>query len=391
MAYTKVKPLMVASFPSSRLTGAFGAISGANLTGLTVIDTESVSSDPTITTNPSGGVGHTWLNKATGELFNCTNATTDNNIWVNIGSGTGDVEPYTFDAIGDRGVYTVYDRNQPAGVKHSTYISIPTTGNSTDFGDGSLIRNGPPGGTSNGTRGLVFGGYIYDTGTYRNEIDYITISTPGNATDFGDLVVIRSACGAAGNVTRSIISCGHGFSGHGSYTLTVEYVTPATTGNGTTFGNSTQGRTYVSGNASDTRALFWGGNTGAFFDIIDYVTIATTGNATDFGDMSAARGDRGCCGNGIRGLSAGGYATGLTENGIDYVTIATTGNATDFGDMGAESSAVGNVSNDTRGVIARNGSYSGRTTEYVTIATTGNATSFGTIDNYGGDASCSGD
>jgi hypothetical protein len=59
--------------------------------------------------------------------------------------------------------------------------------------------------------------------------------------------------------------------------------------------------------------------------------------------------------------------------------------------MGAESSAVGNVSNDTRGVIARNGSYSGRTTEYVTIATTGNATSFGTIDNYGGDASCSGD
>ena len=66
MAYTKVKPLMVTSFPSSRLTGAFGAISGASLTGLgDGIDTKSASNDPAINTNPSA-VGHTWLNKTSG-------------------------------------------------------------------------------------------------------------------------------------------------------------------------------------------------------------------------------------------------------------------------------------------------------------------------------------
>jgi hypothetical protein len=93
MAYTKVKPLMVASFPSSRLTGAFGAISGANLTGLgDGIDTKSASSDPAVTTNPAA-VGHTWLNKTSGELFICVNATTGKNVWANVGRAEGDVVP----------------------------------------------------------------------------------------------------------------------------------------------------------------------------------------------------------------------------------------------------------------------------------------------------------
>ena len=85
MAYTKVKPLMVASFPSSRLTGAFGAISGASLTGLgDGIDTKSASNDPAINTNPSV-VGHTWLNKTSGEMFVCTDTTAGKNVWVNVG------------------------------------------------------------------------------------------------------------------------------------------------------------------------------------------------------------------------------------------------------------------------------------------------------------------
>ena len=40
------------------------------------------------------------------------------------------------------------------------------------------------------------------------------------------------------------------------------------------------------GCASPTRALFGGGSASGNTNVIEYVTIATTGNATDFGDIS---------------------------------------------------------------------------------------------------------
>ena len=42
--------------------------------------------------------------------------------------------------------------------------------------------------TSNGSRGIFAGGQ----NPQKNEIDYITIATAGNATDFGDLTVAKS-------------------------------------------------------------------------------------------------------------------------------------------------------------------------------------------------------
>ena len=53
------------------------------------------SSNPTVSTNPSGGVGTVYLNTTSGEMFNCTNATAGSNIWTNVGDGTGGVPvPY---------------------------------------------------------------------------------------------------------------------------------------------------------------------------------------------------------------------------------------------------------------------------------------------------------
>ena len=50
-----------------------------------------------------------------------------------------------------------------------------------------------------GTRMCILGGY---TGAVINTIDYITISTLGNAEDFGDLASIAYSAGAVGNSTR---------------------------------------------------------------------------------------------------------------------------------------------------------------------------------------------
>jgi len=85
-------------------------------------------------------------------------------------------------------------------------------------------------------------------------------------------------------------------------------------------------------NGGPTRGVFVGGFDTANSNVMDYITIATTGNATDFGDLTVARRYINGCASTTRGVFGGGFDT-ANSNVIDYITIATTGNATDFGDM----------------------------------------------------------
>ena len=66
--------------------------------------------------------------------------------------------------------------------------------------------------------------------------------------------------------------------------------------------------------------------------MIDFVTIATTGNSTDFGDLTVTGQGVGANSNNLRGVF-GGRTNPSKQNVIDYVDIATTGNAKDFGDL----------------------------------------------------------
>ena len=107
--------------------------------------------------------------------------------------------------------------------------------------------------TGLGTRGIFGSGEA----PHGNTIDFLTISTLGDSTDFGDLTQDRRSGGAMGS--------------------------------------------------SETRGLFAGGQHPSpftFFNIIDFVTIASTGNATDFGDLeNKAYNVRGCSSR-IRGVAA---------------------------------------------------------------------------------------
>jgi hypothetical protein len=58
---------------------------------LTANNLQTSSSDPTVSTNPAGGTGTIWVNKANGKCYVCTDATSGSNAWTNISSGTGDV------------------------------------------------------------------------------------------------------------------------------------------------------------------------------------------------------------------------------------------------------------------------------------------------------------
>ena len=77
---------------AANLTGALPALDGSNVTGLASGQPVVINAaDPTTTSNPTNGVGTIWLNSTTGESYCCTDATASDNVWTNIGSGTGSI------------------------------------------------------------------------------------------------------------------------------------------------------------------------------------------------------------------------------------------------------------------------------------------------------------
>ena len=263
-----------------------------------------------------------------------------------------------------------------------TSIEIQSQGNAQDFGDLSLGRLGP-GGVGSSTRGVISSGYTQPTNANSNTIDYVTIATSSNATDFGDNTQARHESGSASSETRGLFAGGS----DPAFLDVIDYVTIATTGNATDFGNLTDGRRNVGGVSSPTRAVFAGGRddtpaSDTEKNILDYVTIASTGNATDFGDLTVARGRFGSVCSSTRGVFAGGDPG---VNTIDYITIASTGNATDFGDtITTVKNTCGGASNKTRGafLVAYVSPAATNAIQFVTIATTGNSVDFG--DNTAG-------
>ena len=84
------------------------------------------------------------------------------------------------------------------------YWTVSTLGNATDFGDLSSARNGV-GCESDGTKGVWCGG----GGTYVTTIEYVNIASLGNTTSFGDLPVARWVAQACGDGTTMLVAGGH--------------------------------------------------------------------------------------------------------------------------------------------------------------------------------------
>ena len=142
----------------------------------------------------------------------------------------------------------------------------------------NLLEHGTwPGAASvPGVRGIFGAGYAP---SYNNSVGYLTISTLGNASDFGDLSVTRSAR-AVNSFTRLV--CGGGNSPPGLKNE-MDYFTIASTGNAADFGDLSAARSTMGGKGNNTRGLFSGGAVPGNSNIMEYITIATTGNVLDFG------------------------------------------------------------------------------------------------------------
>ena len=223
--------------------------------------------------------------------------------------------------------------NQPSlDIKSIQYVTVATTSNAINFG--TAIDGYARTGVSNGIIGVITGGPYSGS----DVMEYITLATTGNGTDFGDINLHAGAQGGMGSSghDRALMYGGYGNIGGWGTKDYINYINPAVPGNTQDFGNLSLARYRACGTGDETRGICGGGeatpsNSGTNHVRIDYVTMATTGNATNFGNLTGIY--RQGCGEGTnntRALFSGGWSDQTTT---DYITIQTTGNATDFGDL----------------------------------------------------------
>ena len=122
------------------------------------------------------------------------------------------------------------------------FLTFASQGDTQDFGDATVSRAGSPQALSDGTRGIFSGGDV--SPDLSNVIDYVTISQLGNAVDFGDLSSIHSEGARASNGTRGVIIAGRKISSSPYYSDAIDYITISSTGNAVDFGDLNQGGQY---------------------------------------------------------------------------------------------------------------------------------------------------
>ena len=251
------------------------------------------------------------------------------------------------------------------------FITISTTGNATDFGNRTISAQ-QPGSAASRTRGLMAAGH---TGSNNNTIDFVTMASTGNAVNFGDMSHVNhgTSCNL-GNTTRGIFAGGTGDNG---FVNIIEYVTIASTGNSKDFGDISVAIRNGTGGSSPTRSVFYigksGSSSGSDVNTIEYLTTSTLGNTANFGDLTFT-GRYGCGGsNAIRCIMTNGQAAN-----VDFVTIATLGNASDFGDLSTSVFQLpAMATSPTRAVRIGGQNPAVNTMDYAQIMTTGNFVDFG--------------
>ena len=128
-------------------------------------------------------------------------------------------------------------QDSPSHNKNITIKGFANNSESVKFGELSInsLRGS---GVGSATRGVFLLGQITGTYTLTNTMEYITLTTSGEVTDFGDITTVTSNGNnnSASNMIRGVYHIPR--SSHGGAELnTLEYITIATTGNATDFGD----------------------------------------------------------------------------------------------------------------------------------------------------------
>ena len=212
------------------------------------------------------------------------------------------------------------------------FVTISSQGNGTDFGD--YHGDMQAGAVSNNIRGIFAGGYVSQP-SLTDTIEYVTIAQTGNAVDFGNLEASNRGMASFASTTRGVFAGGTTPSPAYTKKNEIQFVTIMTTGNTTDFGNIGTAKDFAAGASNATRGLIAGGRSPSATNVIEFVTIATTGNTIDFGDLIEATEEFSASSSSREAVFVGGNDSPNIKNTIVFASFATTGNAQDFGDLTA--------------------------------------------------------
>ena len=295
-------------------------------------------------------------------MMNGMNAPTYTCNYVNVDT-TGDAADFGDLSVGRYRLTSAADRTRAiqaggeGGNNVIDYFTMASTGNALDFGD-CLYDHYDGGSFNNSTRYVYCGGSVAPNyGTGLNSIEYVTIQSSGNGVDFGDLFQASAGTSAAASPVRGFVTGTYDPS-PGATQRYIQYITTATTGNSSYFGDmlNTNMQTDAMCCANATRGFINGGynstSPGTASNVIEYITIASQGNGTDFGDLSYKAYLACSLASPTRALYAGGAAQpGPAKfNNIDYWQIASAGNAVDFGNLTESAYVQGGCSNGNGGL-----------------------------------------
>ena len=218
-----------------------------------------------------------------------------------------------------------------------------STGDFNDFGDLSSNRN-EVSSVSNATRGVI----SMANPSAGNAIEYITMASSGDSKDFGDRFNDEQVgSGTVQSPTRGVFISGYGASPYAVNNI-MDYLTFSTLGDATDFGDAITAVRYPASASNAVRGVqCQGGAPNSFVNTIEFITIATLGNAQDFGDLTMD--DLGF-GSGACSSPTRAVFSNNTETHLDYVQIMTTGNSIDFGDKTDNDSCGGGASNGHGGL-----------------------------------------
>ena len=181
----------------------------------------------------------------------------------------------------------------PSVTNVMNYVTMASTGAGVDFGDNEIAKGANGTGCASPTRGI-----IVDGDSAGANIVLFNIATTGQSTqEFGQQSDARGGMAGASNATRGVFMGGF----KPAAQSTIDYITISTLGDATNFGDLNTANYYNAGSASATRAISGGGGS-PFTNTIEYIEIPTTGNAVDFGDLTQKRRHLEGCSNGHGGL-----------------------------------------------------------------------------------------
>ena len=154
------------------------------------------------------------------------------------------------------------------------------------------------------TRGIFAGGYDGPSPANGvNTMEFITIASTGDAVDFGDLFTGRYSGGGASSETRAVFAGGaDGPATPGDMKDVMDYVTISSKGNAIDFGNLLAVNENIRGTSNKIRGLFAGGYGPGTTNVMQYITMASLGDAKDFGDLTSPLAQNGQCSDSHGGL-----------------------------------------------------------------------------------------